>query len=155
MNGIREMCDVCSTTLFNIHWVCRKCGYVACLDCYRTMTRRCSRCRGSIVKNCKACSVGHVKWAKCSIDRQPHEPREMMVTQIIPSDGRYFMTQNFLLVNLYFCGRLFSPIHYIRCDSDLNLRSIYIIGFALPNLKCNIVFVFCMFDLGINSRHSG
>lgn len=29
------MCDVCDTTLFNMHWVCHKCGFVVCVDCYK------------------------------------------------------------------------------------------------------------------------
>lgn len=40
VTGVREMCDVCDTTLFNIHWVCHKCGFVACLDCYKTRMNR-------------------------------------------------------------------------------------------------------------------
>ncbi|KAJ8408875.1 hypothetical protein AAFF_G00246930 [Aldrovandia affinis] len=40
VRGIREMCDVCETTLFNIHWVCRKCGFGVCLDCYRLRKSR-------------------------------------------------------------------------------------------------------------------
>lgn len=36
VTGVREMCDVCDTTLFNIHWVCHKCGFVTCLDCYKS-----------------------------------------------------------------------------------------------------------------------
>ena len=32
--GVREMCDVCVTTLFNIHWFCSDCGFVVCIDCY-------------------------------------------------------------------------------------------------------------------------
>lgn len=35
VQGVREMCDVCETTLFNFHWACRKCGFVVCLDCYK------------------------------------------------------------------------------------------------------------------------
>lgn len=35
VQGVREMCDVCETTLFNIHWVCHKCGFVVCIDCYK------------------------------------------------------------------------------------------------------------------------
>jgi len=35
VTGVREMCDACDTTLFNMHWVCRKCGFVVCLDCYK------------------------------------------------------------------------------------------------------------------------
>ncbi len=30
----REMCDVCSTSLFNVHWTCQKCGVLVCIDCY-------------------------------------------------------------------------------------------------------------------------
>ena len=35
VQGVREMCDVCETTLFNIHWACSKCGFVVCIDCYK------------------------------------------------------------------------------------------------------------------------
>lgn len=37
------MCDACEATLFNVHWVCRKCGFVACLDCYKAKERKSSR----------------------------------------------------------------------------------------------------------------
>ena len=33
---VREMCDVCSTSLFNVHWTCTTCGCLICIDCYRT-----------------------------------------------------------------------------------------------------------------------
>ena len=36
VRGIREMCDACATTIFNMHWVCTKCGFGVCLDCYKT-----------------------------------------------------------------------------------------------------------------------
>ena len=32
----REMCDVCSTTLFNVHFTCQDCSVLVCLDCYTT-----------------------------------------------------------------------------------------------------------------------
>lgn len=32
---IREMCDVCSTTLFNFNCFCSQCGFCVCLDCYK------------------------------------------------------------------------------------------------------------------------
>lgn len=32
---VREMCDVCKTTLFNFHWTCARCGIFICLDCYQ------------------------------------------------------------------------------------------------------------------------
>lgn len=37
------MCDACEATLFNIHWVCQKCGFVVCLDCYKAKERRSSK----------------------------------------------------------------------------------------------------------------
>ena len=40
IQGVREMCDVCDTTLFNMHWCCHKCGFVVCIDCYRNKTKK-------------------------------------------------------------------------------------------------------------------
>ena len=34
VGGVRELCDVCYTTLFNFHFVCPNCGFAVCLDCY-------------------------------------------------------------------------------------------------------------------------
>lgn len=33
VGGVREMCDVCNTTIFNNHRTCHKCGFVKCIDC--------------------------------------------------------------------------------------------------------------------------
>jgi Fe2+ or Zn2+ uptake regulation protein len=33
MEGWREVCDECSTTLFNYHYMCKQCGYMACIEC--------------------------------------------------------------------------------------------------------------------------
>ena len=30
------MCDVCSTSIFNFHWVCPLCCLLVCIDCYST-----------------------------------------------------------------------------------------------------------------------
>ncbi|CAJ0952941.1 unnamed protein product [Ranitomeya imitator] len=43
VRGVREMCDACEATLFNVHWVCQKCGFVVCLDCYKAKERKSSR----------------------------------------------------------------------------------------------------------------
>ncbi|NXX53606.1 KDM3B demethylase, partial [Scopus umbretta] len=77
VRGVREMCDVCETTLFNIHWVCRKCGFGVCLDCYRL---RKSRPRSETEE------IGDEEvfsWLKCA-KGQSHEPENLMPTQIIP-----------------------------------------------------------------------
>uniref|UniRef100_A0A674ND29 Lysine-specific demethylase n=1 Tax=Takifugu rubripes TaxID=31033 RepID=A0A674ND29_TAKRU len=79
VRGVREMCDVCETTLFNIHWVCRKCGFGVCLDCYRL--RRNRPREGE--------SEDEVfSWLKCA-KGQPHEPQNLMPTQIIPGAALY------------------------------------------------------------------
>lgn len=33
MPGWREVCDDCSTTLFNCHSMCKLCGYMICIEC--------------------------------------------------------------------------------------------------------------------------
>ncbi|XP_029113246.1 lysine-specific demethylase 3B isoform X4 [Scleropages formosus] len=80
--GIREMCDVCETTLFNIHWVCRKCGFGVCLDCYRL---RKSRLRE---EPDDGPDDEVFSWLKCA-KGQPHEPQNLMPTQIIPGTALY------------------------------------------------------------------
>lgn len=82
---VREMCDVCDTTLFNFHWVCDYCGFVVCVDCYRVKVRRGGKCADS---KCQTCELSDQRWLTCtSNNRAPHVPEELTVTQIIPSDG--------------------------------------------------------------------
>uniref|UniRef100_A0A8C2XDS2 Lysine-specific demethylase n=1 Tax=Cyclopterus lumpus TaxID=8103 RepID=A0A8C2XDS2_CYCLU len=78
VRGVREMCDVCETTLFNIHWVCRKCGFGVCLDCYRLRRNRPREGPEDEV----------FSWLKCA-KGQPHEPQNLMPTQIIPGTALY------------------------------------------------------------------
>ncbi|XP_033829400.1 lysine-specific demethylase 3B isoform X2 [Periophthalmus magnuspinnatus] len=82
VRGVREMCDVCETTLFNIHWVCRKCGFGVCLDCYRL---RKSKPQEDIEESLED---EVFSWLKCA-KGQPHEPQNLMPTQIIPGAALY------------------------------------------------------------------
>ncbi|XP_074503604.1 lysine-specific demethylase 3B isoform X2 [Sebastes fasciatus] len=82
VRGVREMCDVCETTLFNIHWVCRKCGFGVCLDCYRF---RRNRPREDLDEGPED---EVFSWLKCA-KGQPHEPQNLMPTQIIPGTALY------------------------------------------------------------------
>ncbi|XP_026185692.1 lysine-specific demethylase 3B isoform X2 [Mastacembelus armatus] len=82
VRGVREMCDVCETTLFNIHWVCRKCGFGVCLDCYRL---RRNRPREDVDESPED---EVFSWLKCA-KGQPHEPQNLMPTQIIPGTALY------------------------------------------------------------------
>ncbi|XP_039504584.1 lysine-specific demethylase 3B isoform X1 [Pimephales promelas] len=81
VRGVREMCDVCETTLFNIHWVCRKCGFGVCLDCYRLRKNRPPEVEDSPEEEV-------FSWLKCA-KGQPHEPQNLMPTQIIPGTALY------------------------------------------------------------------
>uniref|UniRef100_A0A4W3GCZ4 Probable JmjC domain-containing histone demethylation protein 2C n=1 Tax=Callorhinchus milii TaxID=7868 RepID=A0A4W3GCZ4_CALMI len=72
VKGVQEMCDACEATLFNIHWVCQKCGFVVCLDCYKARESN-----GS--KEIKDLYV----WLKC-VKGQVHDAKSLMPTQIIP-----------------------------------------------------------------------
>nr|XP_019958014.1 PREDICTED: lysine-specific demethylase 3B isoform X1 [Paralichthys olivaceus] len=82
VRGVREMCDVCETTLFNIHWVCRKCGFGVCLDCYRLRRNRPREDVDEVPED------EVFSWLKCA-KGQPHEPQNLMPTQIIPGTALY------------------------------------------------------------------
>uniref|UniRef100_A0A8C1DYF0 Probable JmjC domain-containing histone demethylation protein 2C n=1 Tax=Cyprinus carpio carpio TaxID=630221 RepID=A0A8C1DYF0_CYPCA len=71
VSGVRESCDACEATLFNIHWVCQKCGFVVCLDCYKAKERKSSKDKELYA------------WLKC-VKGQPHDHKHLMPTQIIP-----------------------------------------------------------------------
>uniref|UniRef100_A0A1B6GKF8 [histone H3]-dimethyl-L-lysine(9) demethylase n=1 Tax=Cuerna arida TaxID=1464854 RepID=A0A1B6GKF8_9HEMI len=68
VQGVREMCDVCKTALFNYHWVCHKCGFVVCIDCYKSR-------KNGLMK----------KWLLCTNGRG-HNQETLMLTQIVPAD---------------------------------------------------------------------
>ncbi|KAL8585820.1 hypothetical protein ACOMHN_065170 [Nucella lapillus] len=79
VTGVREMCDVCETTIFNMHWVCSKCGYVVCVDCYKAKVR--------ISDGDSKDEAPSRKWQICTSSRYPHDASKLMLTQIIPSDA--------------------------------------------------------------------
>ncbi|CAD6991782.1 unnamed protein product [Ceratitis capitata] len=89
VQGLREICDVCDTTLFNFHWTCEKCGFGVCLDCFkdRKEQRSCHKKRAA-----DKLQRGHDEyhWMLCSATtptHQKHELRDLMLTQIIASDA--------------------------------------------------------------------
>lgn len=82
VQGVREMCDVCETTLFNYHWTCGKCGFVVCIDCYK------SRKYGEEKKwnNEPGNDRDNFSWLFC-ITNKPHEQEKLILTQIIAGDS--------------------------------------------------------------------
>jgi len=87
VTGVREMCDVCDTTLFNMHWVCQKCGFVVCLDCYKVKAQSSSDDEDEDIDGEKEGRDEQRQWLTCSANRQPHDVDKLMLTQIIPADG--------------------------------------------------------------------
>uniref|UniRef100_A0A673HV78 Probable JmjC domain-containing histone demethylation protein 2C n=1 Tax=Sinocyclocheilus rhinocerous TaxID=307959 RepID=A0A673HV78_9TELE len=72
VRGVREMCDACEATLFNMHWACHKCGFVVCMDCYKAREKK------------KAKDKELYAWVRC-VKNQPHDFKNLMPTQIIPA----------------------------------------------------------------------
>lgn len=65
---VLEICDLCSTTLFNYHFICIKCGLSLCVDCVNEENK-------------------HLFSTKCSVkDDREHTYEDVRLTQIIPSD---------------------------------------------------------------------
>ncbi|XP_006900427.1 PREDICTED: lysine-specific demethylase 3A [Elephantulus edwardii] len=78
VKGVREMCDVCDTTIFNLHWVCPRCGFGVCVDCYRMKKKNCQT----------SAAYKTFSWIRC-VKSQIHEPENLMPTQIIPGKALY------------------------------------------------------------------
>ncbi|XP_078359061.1 uncharacterized protein LOC144643626 isoform X2 [Oculina patagonica] len=78
VQGVREMCDVCATTIFNMHWVCHRCGFGVCLDCYNLRVQERERQSGLVGKR-----VFEFKWVMCC-PGICHQPKYLSVAQIIP-----------------------------------------------------------------------
>ncbi|KAJ7324294.1 hypothetical protein JRQ81_017314 [Phrynocephalus forsythii] len=104
VRGVREMCDACEATLFNIHWVCQKCGFVVCLDCYKAKERKSSRDKELYA------------WMKC-VKGQPHDHKHLMPTQIIP--GSVLME---LLEAMHILREKHEIKSHCQCSSKQNLQ---------------------------------
>ncbi|GFT05442.1 lysine-specific demethylase 3A [Nephila pilipes] len=114
VQGVREMCDVCETTLFNIHWVCHKCGFVVCIDCYKT------RKTGVPKDESSSKDRDDYQWLLCS-NRQPHEQEKLMLTQIIAGTALWDVGKA-----LHEIRRKWNIPTYCNCgiyDSDQDSRS--------------------------------
>ncbi|XP_052741070.1 probable JmjC domain-containing histone demethylation protein 2C isoform X2 [Bicyclus anynana] len=85
VQGVREMCDVCETTLFNFHWTCGKCGFVVCLDCYKSRTSGESGSSPSETSNSTSATTNGERdsfgWLTCT-SGGAHPARRLLLTQI-------------------------------------------------------------------------
>lgn len=85
VRGIREICDVCDTTLFNFHWTCDKCGFGVCLDCFKD--RKDNRTVRKMQPGVKPPrGRDDFYWLHCS-GGVIHHLKELILTQIIAGDA--------------------------------------------------------------------
>lgn len=101
---MRELCDVCYTTVFNYHWSCDQCGFTVCADCHRF--------NGQNVA--EAWNIGGVashnhNWLTCA-DGKPHKQNELTLVQIIVGD-----LFNELATQMHIKCKLFNITHNCDC----------------------------------------
>lgn len=111
VQGVREMCDVCSTTLFNYHWVCSTCGFVVCIDCYK------HRKYGASKNDTGTRDRDGYLWLHCTT-REPHVQEKLMLTQIIPSNSLYKLVRQMHGI----CALLEIPLN---CECPLSKESLF------------------------------
>lgn len=85
---VREICDVCDTSLFNFHWTCTYCGTCVCLDCNKERQMRISRWKPSTKLDKE--ERDSFFWLKC----HSREEHDMMLTQITTGDALKFLDEN-------------------------------------------------------------
>lgn len=83
VQGVREMCDVCETSLFNYHWACGKCGFVVCIDCYKARKYGENKVWNNEWNNG---DTDEYSWLFCT-NRSVHMLERLMLTQIIAGDS--------------------------------------------------------------------
>ncbi|CAL8078522.1 unnamed protein product [Calicophoron daubneyi] len=97
VKGVREMCDVCETTMFNTHWVCAKCGYSVCVHCCDEAKMKSTQVPGDSKIGSDELSreksrtkqprtrAGPAGWASCTTTRQHHDPERLLLTSLLPA----------------------------------------------------------------------
>ena len=84
VKGVREMCDVCKTTLFNFHWMCGQCGTFICLDCYQF--RRTGMVKDYSDRRWGEEATDEYGWPMCNSGKE-HLMEKLLMAQIIPKNA--------------------------------------------------------------------
>lgn len=106
VNGVREMCDVCKTSIFNYHWSCTRCGFVVCIDCYNAKFGN---------NNLVESKFGPKSWLFCS-NHIAHQADQLALTQILAGNSLNILSK---------CMHDVCKLHNIPldCNCELNLMS--------------------------------
>ena len=89
VKGVREMCDVCKTTVFNHHWTCGRCGIYICLDCYKFRL-------GGLVKDqppLDSSFTDEYNWPLCT-NGEEHRIEKLLLGQVIPKNALVDLANN-------------------------------------------------------------
>lgn len=100
---VREICDVCSTTLFNLQWTCSLCGTSVCIDCYKE--RKVDFVRLKPTTKSEKEERDKFYWFKCH-NNQDHQ---LLLTQMIPGDSFQFLQEN---------------VHKLCRDNEISLQCV-------------------------------
>ncbi|GCB65313.1 hypothetical protein scyTo_0004761 [Scyliorhinus torazame] len=77
LGGKEETCDSCHSVVFNLHWVCPRCGFFVCTDCFDVKHKR-------ITRNEKERGEDVTAWLKC-VKGQNHDIKSLRPTQLVPN----------------------------------------------------------------------
>ncbi|XP_050439133.1 uncharacterized protein LOC126844775 isoform X2 [Adelges cooleyi] len=119
--GVREMCDVCLTTIFNYHWACNKCGFGVCIGCVRSRVNGTARPVDTASMSKKDLRERDAyMWITCW-NRQNHDIEKLMLTQIVAGDSLNLVCASMHEVCMAFdikleCG---CPTHEVPADAAL------------------------------------
>ncbi|CAG0924418.1 unnamed protein product, partial [Notodromas monacha] len=84
---VRDICDVCETTLFNLHWICKECGFGVCIDCYKE-----NKADEERDPDDKALLRRRI-WPPCTKENPDHCSTDLMLTQLIPGSLLFDMSE--------------------------------------------------------------
>lgn len=111
---VREICDVCETSLFNYHWTCELCGTIICIDC--SEERRAGISRWKPKTKADKEERDSFFWLKCAKDAE----HQLLLTQITIGDALLFLYQNIHKIcryrNIVLTCRC--PLRFNNCSPD-------------------------------------
>lgn len=89
---VREICDVCDTSVFNFHWTCTRCGTCVCSDCHRE--RQAGNSRWKPKTKIDKEDRDNFFWLKCHAQADDKVEHTMMLVKMTTGDALMFLNEN-------------------------------------------------------------